>query len=472
MNRLGSSRSGRFPVRQNRKKGVAAGLVLAAAPLLLAVASPAGARDRTPPAAAAAAKPLGTSITDFYAYRRDYPLWLSPEAGKAADELLALLESARVDGLDPNAYGLDAIHRALAEARAMPAGRDQRRRDNRAAILRADRLLSQAFLAYVGDLRRDPGLGVTYVEPQLRPQPPVSRFLLEDVARAASPSAYLKSFAWVNPTYARLREALVARKYDNEEQRALLALNLERARILPVTRQRYILVNAAEQKLYAYEGTRKVDEMRVVVGKPNNPTPMMVALVRFAALNPYWYVPPDLAAERIAPKVLKQGLGYLKLLGHEVMTDWSEQASVVDPSTVDWKAVAEGKTEVLIRQLPGPHNSMGRMKFMFPNEAGIYLHDNPERELFSEASRLYSGGCVRLENAQRLGEWMFGRPLDWEHATTEQQVMLERPVPVYITYLTAVPASDGSIAYFDDVYSRDKAQIAALDIAAKPTATP
>jgi murein L,D-transpeptidase YcbB/YkuD len=143
------------------------------------------------------------------------------------------------------------------------------------------------------------------------------------------------------------------------------------------------------------------------------------------------------------------------------MTDWSPEAKVVDPKTIDWKAVAAGKTEVRIRQLPGPHNSMGRMKFMFPNEEGIYLHDNPERELFSEASRLYSGGCVRLEDASRLSQWLFGKPLQWEGAGTEEQVPLPDPVPVYITYLTAVPSASG-IAYLDDIYGRDASRMAQL----------
>jgi murein L,D-transpeptidase YcbB/YkuD len=203
--------------------------------------------------------------------------------------------------------------------------------------------------------------------------------------------------------------------------------------------------------------------MVVVVGKPKYPTPMMAAYVRFASLNPYWYVPPDLAAERIAPKVVKQGLKYLDDLGYKVLSDWSPDATIIDPKTIDWKAVADGKVEVLMRQDPGPHNSMGRMKFMFPNEAGVYLHDNPERELFTEASRLYSGGCVRLEDAPRLGRWLFGRDLDWQDATTEQMVPLAQPVPVYITYLTAMPSEDGTqIAYFDDVYGRDKARLAAI----------
>jgi murein L,D-transpeptidase YcbB/YkuD len=209
--------------------------------------------------------------------------------------------------------------------------------------------------------------------------------------------------------------------------------------------------------------------MRVVVGKPKYPTPMMAAHVRFAALNPYWYVPPDLAAERIAPNVQKRGLKYLNELGYEVMNAWDDNAEIIDPLTIDWGKVASGEVEVLIRQKPGPHNSMGRMKFMFPNSAGIYLHDNPERSLFEEASRLYSGGCVRLEDAARLGKWLFGRELEWEGAEPEERVMLPRPVPVYITYLTAMP-KDSGIAFFEDVYSRDSAKLATVTEADKDLA--
>ena len=105
---------------------------------------------------------------------------------------------------------------------------------------------------------------------------------------------------------------------------------------------------------------------------------------------------------------------------------------------------------------------------VFANGEGIYLHDNPERELFTEASRLYSGGCVRLEDAARLGRWMFGYDLDWESAGTEQRVPLKEPVPVYITYLTALPDGPSSIAYYDDVYGRDAARLAATS-SANPT---
>jgi len=168
--------------------------------------------------------------------------------------------------------------------------------------------------------------------------------------------------------------------------------------------------------------------------------------------------------------VVKRGLKYLDELGYEVMTDWTRSATTVDPKTIDWKGVADGKVEVMIRQKPGPHNSMGRIKFMFPNEAGVYLHDNPERELFEQAARLYSGGCVRLEDAWRLSQWLFHRELTWESAGTEEPVPLNPPVPVYITYLTAMP-NGSSIAFFDDVYGRDKAKMAELEGGAGPVAS-
>ena len=222
-----------------------------------------------------------------------------------------------------------------------------------------------------------------------------------------------------------------------------------------------MVVNTAAQRLYMYENGQLVDSMRVVVGKTKYPTPMMSAFIRAAALNPYWNVPPDLAAERIAPNVVKQGVGYLKSLGYEVLSDWSDNPSVIDPTTVDWQAVADGTVEVRVRQLPGPHNALGKMKFVFPNEQGIFLHDTPDRELLSEASRLYSGGCIRLEDAPRLGRWLFGRDLKKSGNAPEQMVPIPMLVPLYVTYLTAVPSGTG-IAFFDDVYGRDAARLATL----------
>jgi len=419
------------------------------------------------PVAAAATQPIvqppasGQSVADFYRARNNYPLWLSPTAGDAAEQLITLLASANLDGLYPDKYHVAALQQSLDAARHPKNGK----RKPGDEVDRAEHDLSDAFVAYVDDLMRDPNIGVMYVDAQLRPKPPSPLVALLYAASAPSLTGYVRSMGWMHPYYAQLRSALASHQYSDDHQRQLLALNLERARSLPPGTQRYVVVNAAQQRLYMFEGGRMVDSMVVVVGKPKYPTPMMTAYIRFASLNPYWYVPPDLAAERIAPNVLKRGLRYLDDLGYQVMSDWDEKAEIIDPKTIDWKAVADGKVEVRIRQLPGPHNSMGRMKFMFPNEAGVYLHDNPERELFTEAARFYSGGCVRLEDAARLGRWMFGYDLDWESAGTEQRVPLRNPIPVYITYLTAIP--DGAaIAYSDDVYGRDAARLAGTSSAA------
>jgi L,D-transpeptidase YcbB len=438
--------TGRAPVHFYLKAcGVALCLALGAVPSSVAEAAPA-------PVQAAPVR-VFQSVDDFYRLRSGAPLWFSPAAGDSAEQLIALLGAANVDGLNPDNYHVAALQQALEKARG------GKRKD----VEQADRMLSDAFVAYVSDLKRDPGLGILYVDEALKPKPPTPLATLLGAANAPSIPGYVRNLGWMNPIYGELRRAIANHQYASDHERQLLLVNLERARVLPGGKQRYILVNAAQQRLYTFEDGKQVDTMVVVVGKPKYPTPMMTAYVRFASLNPYWYVPPDLAAERIAPKVVKQGLKYLNDLGYQVLSDWVPDAEIIDPKTIDWKAVAAGKKEVLIRQLPGPHNSMGRMKFMFPNEAGVYLHDNPERELFTEASRLYSGGCVRLEDAARLGHWLFGYDLQWEGAATEQMVPLKTPVPVYITYLTAMPSDDGSqIAYFDDVYGRDAKRLAEM----------
>jgi murein L,D-transpeptidase YcbB/YkuD len=432
-----------------------------AALLLAAAGSPAlaapGAAQGRPQVQGATA--FSQTVDDFYRGRNNYPLWLSPSAGDAAEQLLKLLGSANLDGLEPQKYNVPALRQALDAARG----------GKRKRVEEADRLLSAAFVAYLADLRRDPGVGLTYVDPDLKPHPPTALGALLTAAIAPSLSEYVRTLGWMHPIYAQLREALANHSYSTDQQRDVLALNLQRARVLPSGKQRYVLVNAAQQRLYMYDNGKPVDSMVVVVGKPKWPTPMLAAYIRYAALNPYWYVPADLAGEDVGQYVVKFGVKYLDDYGYQIVDDWTPNPSIIDPKTVDWKGVVDGKVDVLIRQKPGPKNFMGRMKFMFPNKFGVYLHDNPRRELFLKSARYFSGGCVRLEDAARLGRWLFGRDLDWQAAGTEEAVPLAQPVPVYITYMTAMP--DGaSIAYYDDVYGRDAAKVAANDSPASGTA--
>jgi murein L,D-transpeptidase YcbB/YkuD len=237
---------------------------------------------------------------------------------------------------------------------------------------------------------------------------------------------------------------------------ARLKLNLDRARALPRGRAgKYVVVDAASVTLFLYEDGRVADSMKVVVGKVTEQTPMAAGLIRSMVLNPYWNVPPDLVRKSIAPKVLRQGLGYLRDARFELLSDWTDEAQVVDPKTVDWAAVAAGRDTVRVRQLPGAGNAMGAMKFLFPNSFGVYLHETPDKALFAESDRALSSGCVRLEDAPRLARWLFGSAPSTSSMEAEHVVPLPTPIPVYLTYLTA--GRDGStFALRADVYGRDR----------------
>jgi murein L,D-transpeptidase YcbB/YkuD len=127
---------------------------------------------------------------------------------------------------------------------------------------------------------------------------------------------------------------------------------------------------------------------------------------------------------------------------------------VLDPATVDWQAVRDGQRQVHVRQLPGGENFMGKVKFEFPNPKGIYLHDTPAKHLMKEDARQLSHGCIRMEDAARMHRWLMGEPIPAD-AAPEEKVPLERPVPIYVTYLTALPVDGGEIVFHDDPYGRD-----------------
>jgi murein L,D-transpeptidase YcbB/YkuD len=421
--------------------GSALTAIFVAAPVLLASA---------PVHAAQRAGPDDGQISDFYRSRGGRPLWFAPNAGPAAPALLQLLATAQADHLNPRRYNLRGVERAIADARS----------GNPVAVQRAEQMLSAAFVAYAQDLKHDPSVGIIYVDQELKPTPPTAMELLTAASQASSLSDYVQQMRWMNPIYAKLRQALASRVYANPAQYRLLSLNLERARALPSGNGRFVIVNPPAARLYMYENGQVVDSMRVVAGRtdPIAQTPMMNAFIRYVALNPYWNSPPDITSRKLAPTILKEGRAYFTKRGYDVVDQFGPNAHVLDPMSVDWHAVAAGRVQVKLRQRPGPANSMGKMKFMFPNEQGIWLHDTPEREKIEDAGRLESNGCVRLEDAPRFARWLFnGLPPRTQGAKPEQKVNLPTPVPLYITYLTAVP-SGTSIVYFDDFYGKDRAQ--------------
>ncbi|HUZ13035.1 MAG TPA: L,D-transpeptidase family protein [Caulobacteraceae bacterium] len=405
-----------------------------------------------------AAAPTSDGLAQFYRERGFRPLWVEASRLRPqAEQLLAVLRGAGRDDLSPQTYHPQRLALALARARS----------GQPAALARAELMLSGALAAYARDLHRAPaGARLAFVDPAVAVAPTGVRAVLEAAARAPSLADALASVQRVNPIYAELRADLAAARaapHPNAREITLLRINLQRARALPPDLgPRYILVNPAAEKLWLYQNGQAIDRMKVIVGKTSEPTPAMIGLIRYADLNPYWEVPPDLARE-IAAKVAAQGLQVLARQHLQVLTGWTADAATLDPQTVDWTAVADGRQIVRLRQLPGPGNMMGRLKFMLPNPLGVYLHDTPMKGFFADRRRTDSAGCVRLADAAELGQRLFGHPLAADpNGGPDQRLDLPRPTPVYILYLTARPTAAGAIAFAPDIYGRDPALLKRL----------
>ena len=243
-----------------------------------------------------------------------------------------------------------------------------------------------------------------------------------------------------------------------------IAINMERAYRLPAigSYDRYVVVDSGAAETYLINRDRVADSMRVVIGSVKTKTPMMAVILRSARANPYWNVPPELIRSLTAARIKQQGLTYLRDFHYEVLSDWTVNARPIDPASVNWAAIASGRKAptILVRQLPGPWNSMGAMKFEMPNDYGIYLHDTPHKELFAQTDRWVSNGCVRLEDYQRFADWVFGRPPEVT-SPLEQRFVLERPIPVFMTYLTVAPSRDG-VTFRPDPYGFDTQAMAQM----------
>jgi murein L,D-transpeptidase YcbB/YkuD len=246
-----------------------------------------------------------------------------------------------------------------------------------------------------------------------------------------------------------------------EHYEHVLMINMERARRLPAPGElkRHIVVDAGSATVLMYDKEMLVDSMRAVVGANETQTPMMAALIRYADVNPYWNIPGSLDIKLIAPRVLEQGVKYLTDRKDEVFANWSADAPPMDPATVDWQGVKDGKVTLHIRQGPGGGNSMGKIKFMMPNKFGIYLHDTPDKTVFNKDQRWISNGCIRLQDAPRLAAWLFGAMPKGRDPNVEERVELRDPVPVFVTYLTAEVTATG-VLFRADPYGRDQAVLA------------
>ncbi|MGL5837239.1 MAG: L,D-transpeptidase family protein [Sphingorhabdus sp.] len=392
-------------------------------------------------------KQAGGRLKTFYKARGYEPLWVRKGTiGREAETFLTFIANADLDGLDVDDYQPEKLRTIIGEARA--GGTPE-------ALARAELALSKQFARYVDDMRRPRNNEMRYLDHSLMPKRRKADAVLRAASFNSSFADYLGNMAWMSPHYSQQRKLMAKARINgaSPEKLARLRLNLDRARVLPGPWTMHIVVDAASGRLWYYQAGKEKGSMRVVVGKPETPTPMLAGMMQYAILNPYWNIPTDLAQTLIAPKVLSGRS--LSSMNMEALSDWSATPAKLSPKSIDWQAVASGAQTLRIRELPGKANSMGRAKFMFPNDEGIYLHDTPDRDLLSKPNRHFSNGCVRLEDAAGLGRWLLGKPITTVGKQPEQAVPLRVPIPVYLTYLTANEGKNG-VVFLDDVYGRDR----------------
>ncbi len=264
---------------------------------------------------------------------------------------------------------------------------------------------------------------------------------------------------------------LAAVNWSAQERVDRLRVNMERIRWLPPTLgTRHVAVNIAAYRLRYVEPGREPLRMRAVVGEPYRQTPILASRIRRVVLNPAWWVPRSIAVEELLPR-LKSEPAALEAQGFAAVPAPAHgAAAAIAPTAIDWSGYSGDHFPFLLYQKPGPRNALGRVKFLFPNAHEVYLHDTPERYLFTRNTRAVSHGCIRLEHPLELAYRLLGvepgadpDPVARILASAEQTFLaLERPVPVYVLYLTAWP-EERTLQWREDIYQRDRAVLDALD---------
>jgi murein L,D-transpeptidase YcbB/YkuD len=249
-----------------------------------------------------------------------------------------------------------------------------------------------------------------------------------------------------------------------EDRIEQIKLNMERWRWLPQTLgERYILVNTANFELDIIENGQTITSTRAIVGKKKRPTPVLSQKITYLELNPYWNIPHHIALNDILPSI-KKDPNYLTDKCIRIFENWEDDAKEIDPESIDWNAITKKSFAYRLRQDPANTNALGRVKFIFPNEFSIYLHDTPTRELFNKTIRTFSSGCIRIERPIKLAAYLLTNNLKWTfekltkavNSKKTKAILLSDPINIHILYWTAWVDKNGVVNFRDDIYGRDR----------------
>ena len=259
-------------------------------------------------------------------------------------------------------------------------------------------------------------------------------------------------------------ETLKAMNVSLDDRVEQIIINMERWRWIPKRfGDKYILVNIPQFMLWVHDKDKEALSMKVVVGKTLNSTPIFSDKLEYVVFSPYWNVPGNILENEIKPAMIRNP-NFLASQDMEIVSRQGKNITQISPASINWKEVNGRIFKYIVRQRPGPKNSLGLVKFMFPNEYNVYLHDTPFDALFSQADRGFSNGCVRLEKPVELANYLLKDKPGWNEekidkamlAKEEMWVNLKEKIPVYIVYFTSWADQDGNVHFRKDLYGHDK----------------
>ncbi len=411
--------------------------------------------------------PVWKDVRKFYESSSGAPVWVNHRgATKQGIKAFDVLRSAPSHGLKASDYRVDDLQQASEAIRTMPPPDADRAR----LIGELDVGLTAALLT----LARDVALGrADRNTPGWTPLRPAPDFVATlQAARAGELASWLDAVRPAHPEYVALQQALTELRARRETtpgspeidaQIRVVELNLNRWRLLPDDLgERHFLVNIPQFRLVAREAGKNVLDMRVVVGRPGDNTPIFSDDMESVVFSPYWNIPERIALNETAPAVLRDS-DYLDRQNIEVLRASGRKLERIDADEVDWEDPAALK-KVVLRQQPGPGNALGSVKFLFPNSYDVYMHDTPADRLFARSSRAFSHGCIRLAEPEALAQYVLRDQPEWDTGRisqamasgTEHHVRLTRKIPVHIVYFTAWVDDQGQLQLSPDVYKYDR----------------
>jgi murein L,D-transpeptidase YcbB/YkuD len=393
-------------------------------------------------------------LSDFYAERRDAPIWLS-EAGltEKGAALGAEILKAGDWGLDAKDFDLPAIPPA--------AQLDSE------TIGKADVEISLALLKYARYAR-----GGRITEPSIllnsnldrKPQLLDPEFVFKDAAYSTDPAAYLRSLHPQHPQFEKLRQAYLANK-GKPLARKILA-NMEEWRWMGDLGEVHIMANVPEFMVYFVKGGERIHSERIVVGETGKQTSIFTRNLKTIVFKPMWRVPDSIKAYELQPN-LRRGGSMFREYDLDLET---KDGKRLDYRTIDWNTANLLDYEVV--QHNGPKNVMGVVKFTFPSQHTIFMHDTIDKWMFAQGTRTLSHGCLRLRNPMKMAEMVLAEDKGLDAAKVQSmmreggdnnEVVLEKKIPMHLVYFTAWVDDDGKLKTFNDIYGHEKRIALALD---------